>query len=72
MFVDGTAVTASSYEDAKKILRDRCSDKDGIIQAHLDYSEGVTSIGSASAEALNTMYIECNCRIQALRAKEED
>jgi hypothetical protein len=72
MFVNGIAVTTSAYEDTKKILRDRYSDKDRIIQAHLDYLEEVTSIRSASAEALNTTYIECNNRIQALRALGED
>jgi hypothetical protein len=72
MLVDGIAVTASAYEDTKKILRDRYGDKDRIIQAHLDYLEEVTPIQSASAEALNTTYIECNRRIQALQAMGED
>jgi len=71
MLVDGIAVTASAYEDRKKILRDR-NGKDRIIQAHLDCLEEVTPIRSASAEALNTTYIECNRRIQALRAMGED
>jgi len=56
----------------EKILRDRYGDKDRIIQAHLDYLEEVTPIQSASAEALNTMYIECNRCIKALRAMGED
>ena len=72
MLVDGIAVTASAYEDTKRILRDRYGDKDRIIQAHLDYLEEVTPIRSASAEALNTTYIECNRRIQALRAMGDD
>jgi hypothetical protein len=72
MLVDGIAVTASAYEDTKKILRDRYGDKDRIIQVHLDYLEDVTPIHSAAAEALNTMYIECNRRIQALRVMGED
>ena len=67
MLVDGIAVTASADEDTKKILRDRYGDKDRIIQGHLDYLEEVTPIRSASAEALNTTYIECNRHIQALR-----
>jgi len=72
MFVDGIAMTASAYEDTKKILHDRYGDKNRIIQAHLDYIEEVTPIRFASAEALNTMYIECNRRNQALRALGED
>jgi len=72
MLVDGIAVTASAYENTKKILRDPYGDNDRIIQAHLDYLEEVTPIRSASAEALNTTYIECNRRIQALRAMGED
>jgi len=58
MLVGGIAVTASAYEDTKKILHDRCGDKNSIIQAHLDYLEEVTPIRFASAEALNTTYIE--------------
>jgi hypothetical protein len=72
MLVDGIAITAATYEDTKKLLRDRYGDKDRIIQAHLDYLEEVTPIRSASAEALNTTYNECNRRIQALRAMGED
>jgi hypothetical protein len=68
MLVDGIAVTASAYEDTQKILRDRYGDKNRIIEAHLDYLEEVTPIRFASVEALNTMYIECNRRIQALQA----
>ena len=44
MLVDGIAVTASAYEDTKKILLDRYGDKDRIIQTHLDYLEEVTPI----------------------------
>lgn len=72
MLVDGIAVNASAYEDTKKILHDCYGDKNRIIQAHLDYLEEVTPIQFASAEALNTTYIECNRRIQALRALGED
>jgi hypothetical protein len=70
--VDGIAVTASAYEDTKKILRDLYVDKGRIKQTHLDYSEEVTPIPSASAEVLNTTYIECNRRFQTLRALGED
>jgi hypothetical protein len=72
MLVNGITVTASVYEDTKKILRDRYGDKNRIIQAHLDFLEEVTPMQSASAEALNTTYIDCNRRIQALRAMGED
>ena len=64
MLVDGIAVTSSAYEDTKKILHDHYGDKNRIIQAHLDYLEEVTPIRLASAEALNTTYIEWNRRIQ--------
>ena len=56
----------------QKILHDRYGDKNRIIQAHLDYLEEVTPIRFTSAEALNTTYIECNRRIQALRSLGED
>ena len=69
ILVDGIAVTASAYEDTKKILHDRYGDKNRIIQAHLDYLEEVAPIRFASSEALNTAYIECNRRIQALRSR---
>ena len=70
MLVDGIAVTTSAYEDTK--ILDRYGDKNSIIHAHLDYLEEVTPIRFASAEALNTTYIECNSSIQALRALGED
>ena len=72
MLVDFIAVTASTYEDTKKILHDRYGDKNRIIQAHLDNLEEVTPIRFPSADALNTTYVECNRRIQALRALGED
>jgi hypothetical protein len=72
MLVDGIAVTASAYEDTKKILHDRYGDKNRIIQAHVDNLEEVTPIQFAPDEALNTTYIQCNRRIQALRALGED
>jgi hypothetical protein len=49
MLVDGIAVTASAYDDTKKILHDRYGDKNRLIQAHLDYLEEVTAIRFASA-----------------------
>jgi hypothetical protein len=37
MLVDGIAVTATTYEETKKILQARYGDKNRIIQAHLNY-----------------------------------
>jgi len=70
--VDGIAVTASAYEDTKKILHDHYGDKNRIIQVHLDYLEEVTPIRFASAEAMLTTYMECNRHIQVLRSLGED
>jgi hypothetical protein len=70
--IEGIAVTASTYEDTKRILRARYGDRNRIIQAHLDYLEDITPISTASPEMLNTTFIECNRRIQALQALGED
>jgi hypothetical protein len=67
MLVDGIAVTASTYEETKKILLARYGDTNRIIQAHLDVLEGLTPVTSATPNELNTTFIECQCRIQALR-----
>jgi hypothetical protein len=72
ILVDGIAVIASAYEDTKKILHDRYGDKNRIIQAHLDHLREVTPMRFGSAEAQNTTHIECNRRIQALRALGEN
>jgi hypothetical protein len=56
----------------QEILHDRYGDKNRIVQAHLDYLAEVAPIRFTSAEALNTTYIECNRRIQALRSLGED
>ena len=37
--VDGIAITASTYEETKNILKDRYGDKGRIIQSHLDFLE---------------------------------
>jgi hypothetical protein len=71
-FVEGIAVVAETYEETKKILEARYSDKNRIIQAHLDYLEDVTPIKYATPEALNSTYIDCNQRIQVLRSLGED
>jgi len=71
--VEGIAVVAKTYEETKKILDARYSDKNRIIiQAHLDYLEDITSIKYTTPEALNSTYIDCNWRLQALRALRED
>jgi hypothetical protein len=72
LLVEGIAFSASIYEDTKRILRPRYGDPNRIIQAHLNYLEDVTPITTASPESLNTTFIECNRRIQALQALGED
>ena len=70
--VEGIAVVAETYEETKKILEASYGDKNRIIQAHLDYLEDVAPINYATLEALNWTYIDCNLRIQALRALGEN
>jgi hypothetical protein len=41
MLVDGIAVTASTYEETKRILLARYGDTNRIIQAHLNFLEGL-------------------------------
>jgi hypothetical protein len=72
MLVDGISVTASTYEETKKILLARYGDTNRIIQAHLDFLESLTPVQSATPDELNTTFIECHRRIQALRALGED
>jgi hypothetical protein len=66
--VYGIAVSAETYEKTKRILHTKYGDKNRIIQAQLDYIEDLKPIRSATAELLNTTYVECNRRLQALRA----
>lgn len=70
--VDGIPITADAYEDTKRILHSRYGDKNRIIQAHLDYLEAMKPMLYISPDALNMTYIECNKRIQALRALGEN
>jgi len=72
MLVEGIAVVADTYEETKKILLARYGDKNRIIQAHLDYLENIQPIQGPTPDALNSAYIECHRRIQALRALGED
>lgn len=69
--VEGIAITADTYEETKRILIGRYGDKNRIIQAHLDYIEALKPIPHATPYALNVTYIECNRRIQALKALGE-
>jgi len=70
MFVVGIAVTSLVYDDTNKIIHDRYGDN-RIIKAQLHYLE-VTPIRFASAEALNTTFIEGNRHIQTLHALGEN
>ena len=70
--VDGIAVTEGTYEQTKKILQARYGNKNRIIQAHLDYSEDMGPAQSDSPDALNSTYVECHRRIQALKALGEN
>jgi hypothetical protein len=67
MLVGGIAVTANTYEETKKILLDRYRNTDRITQAHLDFLEGLPPATSPTPSELNTSFIECHRRIQALR-----
>lgn len=70
--VDGISIVADTYETTKKLLMDKYGDKNRIIQAHLDFLENLTPIRNPSPTSLNEVYIECNRRLQALRALGED
>jgi hypothetical protein len=69
--VEGIAVVAETYEETK-ILEAYYGDKNRVIQAHLDYLEDIMPIKYPIPEALNSTYIDCNLRIQKLRALAED
>jgi hypothetical protein len=62
MLVDGIAVTVGTYEETKKILLARYGDTNRIIQAHLDFLEGLTPVTSATPDDLNSTFIECHRR----------
>ena len=70
--MEGIAVTANTYEETKRILFGKYGDSNRIIQAHLDYLENLPPATSASPDELNTTFIECYRRIQALPALGED
>jgi hypothetical protein len=56
MLVEGIAVVADTYEETKRILLARYGDKNGIIQAHLDYLENVRPIQYPTPDALNSVH----------------
>jgi hypothetical protein len=66
------AVIALTYEETKRISHTKYGNKNRIIQAHLDYLEDLKPIRSVTPELLNTTYVECNRRLQALRALGEN
>jgi hypothetical protein len=70
--VGGIAVTADNYKETKCILQAKYGDKNCIIQAHLDYLEDLKPIRSATPDLLNSTYVECNRRLQALQALGEN
>lgn len=70
--VDGIAVTAATYEETKRILQVKYGDKNRIIQTHLDFLEQIKPIHPITPESLNNTYVECNRRLQALRALGEN
>ena len=72
LFVDGIAFNAETYEDNKFILHSKYGDKNRIIQAHLDKLEDLKPIRSATPEQFNNTYVECNRRLQAIRAIREN
>ncbi|GBM92652.1 hypothetical protein AVEN_185302-1 [Araneus ventricosus] len=43
-------------------------DKNGIIQAHLDFLENITPVSNPTPMFLNNIFIECNRRLEALTA----
>jgi hypothetical protein len=72
MLAEGIAITANTYENAKRISLAKYGYWNRIIQAHLDFLENMPPILSANPKELNFTYIESYRRIQALRAIGED
>jgi len=70
--MDGIAVTANTYEETKGILLAGYGDTNRIIEAHLDFLEGLPPAKYATTDELNTTFIECHRRVQDLRALGED
>jgi hypothetical protein len=72
MLVEGIEVVADTYDETKKILLARYGDKNRIIQAYLDYLQNVQPTLRPTPDALNTAFIDCRRRIQALRSLGEN
>ena len=51
--LDGIAVTANIYEETKTILLARYGNTNRIIQAHLDFLEGLRPAKSATPDELH-------------------
>ena len=60
-------VTANTCEETKKFLLARHADTNRIIQAHLDFLDGIPPSKSATPEESNNTFIECHNRIQAIK-----
>jgi hypothetical protein len=69
MLVDGIAVTASTYNSTKEILRVKYGDPSRIIQAHLDFLENIRPIQSAVPEELQLLY-SCTFRFPLLQTNQ--
>ena len=70
--MDGITVRTNTYEETRKILLTRYGDTNRIIQTSLDFLEGLPPSTFATPDELNTTFIECHRRMQALRALGED
>ena len=72
MLVEGTAITANTYEDTKRNLLAKYGDLNRIIQAQLDFLENMPPVLFFTLEELNFINTECKRPIRALRALGED
>ncbi|GFT80003.1 integrase catalytic domain-containing protein [Nephila pilipes] len=70
--VDGISIIGDTYEKTKKLLEEKYGNKDRIIQPYLEYLEHLKAVRDPSAMELNDIYIECNRRLQALNALDEN
>ncbi|XP_023229039.1 uncharacterized protein LOC111629379 [Centruroides sculpturatus] len=69
--VDGIAITAGTYAVTKARLLKKYGDKNRIIQAHIDYLDGLQPLIHPTAAKLNDLFVECNNRVHALKALGE-
>ena len=68
MLLDAKAVNANTYEKTKGILLAIYGDTKRITQAHLEFIEDLSPAKSATLDEMNTTFIECHRRVQALRS----